>query len=74
MGFEISKMKSIPAGDNPFWHDGFNMGEIIGTNITIMFPCHQTEHCSYLIVVNTNTGERIRIKITEEDTLCLTNK
>lgn len=74
MGFEISKMDSIPAGENPFWHDHFNMGEMIGTNITIMFPCHQTEYCSYLIIVNTDTGERIRVNITKEDMLCLTSK
>jgi len=46
---------------NPFCQDAFNMGEQIGTNVTVMFGNHDHEHCDYLIVVNTKTGERIRI-------------
>ena len=46
---------------NPFLSDLFNMGTQIGTNCTVMYGKHTNERCAYLIVVNTETGERIRV-------------
>ena len=60
-GFSIFEKENIPAGDNPFIHDTFNMGTIIGTNLVVMYKNHPSEKCDYLVIVNTNTGERITV-------------
>ena len=61
-------LEPIPAGDNPFRHDLSNMGSTIGTNITVMFHNHQDQRGEYLIVVNTETGERVRLVFAEKST------
>ena len=33
----------------------------MGTNLTIMFSNHSTEFCPYIILVNTDTGERTMV-------------
>jgi len=55
-------MERIPAGDNPFRHDHYHQGTVLGEKVTIMHD-HSYE---YLIVVNHATGERARIELTEE--------
>ena len=65
-------MKPMDVGDdvlkdrngaiNPFCQDAYHMGVRIGTNVMIMLPNHDTERCNYLIVVDTITGERLRIR------------
>lgn len=56
-----SEMDPIEPGTNPYLSDAFNMGMTLGTNVVVMFGNHQNEECKYLIVVNTETGERLRI-------------
>jgi len=46
---------------NPFRQDVYNMGSRIGTNVTVMHDTHPKNKCKYLIIVNTETGERIRV-------------
>jgi len=46
---------------NPFLSDGFNMGSQIGKNVHVMYANHPDEKCEYLYVVDTETGERIKV-------------
>jgi hypothetical protein len=48
---------------NPYRQDLYHMGSMVGSNIEVMYPCHSTERCKYLIIVNKETGERIRIDV-----------
>ncbi len=52
---------------NPFWHDAYNMGEYLGTNVAVMFSNHSEKHCPYLIIVNRITGERKRITFEDNE-------
>ncbi len=56
----VEEMEPIRPG-NPFLSDAFHMGTQIGANVTVMYERFQQETHSYLIVVNTTTGERARI-------------
>ena len=60
----ITTLDSFPAGDNPFKHDMYHMGTYLGgsghdMDVCIMFAKH--EHNDYIIVVDTVTGQRIKI-------------
>ena len=74
--FKIKKLSPFPPNSNPFCYDAYLMGTTIGSNVTVMMGCHESERCNYLIVVNTETGERLRIEFTDDkkafaaDTLC----
>ena len=57
----IIDLDPIPANDNPFKHDSYNMGYTIGTNVMVMFEHHASEKQKYLIVIDTTTGERKKI-------------
>lgn len=61
---QIEQMDKIEPG-NPFLSDFCNMGTTMGTNCTIMYGTFPSDRLRYLIVVNTETGERIRIKFPE---------
>lgn len=59
---KVTDMESFPAGENPYWHDEMRMGMFLGTNVLIMFEkSSDNEKQPYIIVVNTETGERIRV-------------
>lgn len=69
--FELMKLESFPAGENPFLHDIFNMGTSIAKNVMIMHRTHDTEKADYFIIVNTETGERLKVVInTKNDEKC----
>lgn len=57
---EVTPMDTIPSG-NPFHHDALRMGWTIGTNVTVMFEHFDSERQAYVVIVNTETGERIRV-------------
>lgn len=61
----VRTMETIPAGDSPFQHDLSNMGTVLGTNITVMYKTFPKERMEFLIVVNKDTGERVRLEFTE---------
>ncbi len=46
---------------NPFHQDIYSMGTTLGTNVTVMYGNHTHTHQPYIIVVNLDTGERIKI-------------
>lgn len=60
---EFMQARTMPPIEpgNPFVGDMFNMGTIIGANVTVMYGNHAAERQAYIIVVNTETGERMKI-------------
>lgn len=62
---QINKMENILPGSNPFLHDTYNMGTKLGTNLTVMFQNFEDQEAPYLIVVNTETGERVKLVFKE---------
>jgi hypothetical protein len=63
-GFEVCAMSPLaltPEDNNPFNHDFFNMGTRMGSNLMIMHSHHDTDVCESIILVNLETGERVRI-------------
>jgi len=65
--FRMEEMESIPAGENPFHHDAYNMGTRMGKNIMVMHHSHNSETARYIILVNTDTGARVRIRIAHDE-------
>ena len=61
---KTEQMPPFPAGCNPFHHDLFHMGTYIGTSLCIMYASHSIG--DYIIVVNIETGERIKVILNEE--------
>lgn len=59
---KIESLENYGPG-NPFLFDAYNMGIEIGNNVTIMMGNHKNEECKYVIIVNTDTGERIRVTL-----------
>lgn len=59
------EIDSIPANSNPFHHDAYHMAKQIGSNCMIMLSNHDDEQCKYFIVINTKTGERMKVIIDE---------
>jgi hypothetical protein len=64
----IVPMDSIPPNENPFIYDLYNMSTYIGTNVVIIHEKHTpickeypAERQPYIIIVNTETGERVKI-------------
>ena len=58
---KIIEMDPIPHGMDPMDYDLYNTSTRIGTNVLVMFPNAVTDKCPYLIVVNTETGERRKV-------------
>lgn len=64
-GFKIRPMEAIPAYDNPFCHDAYNMGTALGSNLVVMYDTFPDKPMDYLILVNTRTGKRIKVFMEE---------
>lgn len=62
---KVEKIENIKPG-NPFLSDPYNMGIKIGSNITIMFGKFENDIHEYIIIVNTLTGNRLRINFDEK--------
>lgn len=54
----------MPPNSNPFHYDTFNMGRYVGTNVAIMFGKFEDDRHDYLIVIDRETGEAVRISFT----------
>ena len=61
-GIAVEVLDPIPPNANPFHHDRYHMGGNIGTNVMMMNGQHKSEYCHYIILVNRETGARIRIE------------
>jgi hypothetical protein len=64
---KVTKLEPFPPGANPYTQDAYNMGTSIGNNVEVMYDKHPSQHASYLIVVNKETGERLRIEVDSVD-------
>ena len=58
---KTAELSAFPENANPYAHDAYHMGQSIGSNAHIMLPNHNSEYCPYVIVINTVTGERIKV-------------
>jgi hypothetical protein len=63
---KVEQLSSFPANSNPFNHDLYHMGQLIGSNCTIMFENHSDHECKYIIIVNTQSGERLQVWLSDE--------
>ncbi|MCI4435803.1 MAG: hypothetical protein JHC33_03210 [Ignisphaera sp.] len=62
--FEVEAEPALPLtteSNNPFHYDMWNMGTPMGKNLMIMHSHHASEVCESIILVNLETGERVRI-------------
>jgi len=59
--FDITELSDIPNNIGPFAHDCYHMGTTLGTNIMVMHETHPSKEMKYFILVNIETGKRIRI-------------
>lgn len=59
----VKQLVSIPAGKNPLIYDLYHMGTYVASNVLVMHYTHPTEKAKYVIVVNTETGQRLRINV-----------
>jgi hypothetical protein len=61
----LNDMPSIPAGDNPFWHDSMSMGTNLVRGWMVMHEgfdrADEPLDLHWLVLVNTRTGERWRL-------------
>ena len=71
MRIKFVPMERLPSVDgeiNPYLHDLENMGSTIGKNLHCMQGNHDTEKCRYLILIDTITGDRVKIEIEQDET------
>lgn len=64
----ITTMSNIGPNQNPFHHDAFRMGTQLGSNITAMFGNHKHEEMESLVLVDTETGDRVHLNFKRDDT------
>lgn len=57
------KLVSFPENANPYVQDIYNMGTPFGKDLVLMHKHHATDECTYIILVNTRTGERVKLEI-----------
>ena len=63
---EVKPGKQYKPNTNPMLQDLYHMGQRMGKNVDLLFSTHASEEMKYLIVVNTKTGESIRIEFKDE--------
>lgn len=54
----VAELEPIPAGDNPFWHDHYNMGSSLDERFVVMYDHTHKYH----ILVDVETGRQISIR------------
>lgn len=69
-GFKLPKvfhLEPIPAEENPFWHDSFNMGTDLVRGWMVMHEgpdrTDSPRNLNFVILVNQRTGQRIRVDL-----------
>jgi hypothetical protein len=66
----LEKLENLGIG-NPFLLDHFYMGQSIGINQWIMFSKHETQKQDYIILIDSSTGERVKIHFGEPKRMSL---
>ena len=67
MKIEVETLDSFPPNSNPFSHDLVHMGQVIAKDIVMMYPNHPDGDMKYMILVDTETGQRLKININREN-------
>ena len=62
----VYRLGSFPPHSNPYHYEGFLMGRNVGNNVTVMMENFEEDRCRYLIIVDTESGERLRVIFDEE--------
>ena len=64
----VKQIKSVKPGQNPLdpTIDFTSMGKLMGTNVFLTYTNHEVEYCKSLIVVNIETGERVKIDFSDD--------
>lgn len=65
MELKVVKMNSFPENCNPYHYDSYHMGLDVGIDLVMMLENHASEKMDYFILVNTRTGERVKVIIEE---------
>lgn len=65
---DVERLESLPAKTNPFRHDLHRIGTRLGKNVVAMYEDFVDEHQKYIILVNTDTGERLKVTMPKEIT------
>ena len=59
----VTILKSNRRHSNPFLHDLYNMGTPVAANCMIMHGTHPSQIASYVIIVDTFTGKRVKVHL-----------
>jgi hypothetical protein len=57
----VQRWKDYEVGVSLMQQDMFNMGQEMGNNVFMLFHAHSTEKARYIILVNTETGESVKV-------------
>jgi hypothetical protein len=63
MKVELEELEAFPPNENPYHHDLSNMGELRGKDLMLMYQNHSNEECHFLILVDMETGQRVKVSI-----------
>jgi len=63
MKISQEELTRYPPKTNPFIYDMYHMGIKVGKDHYFMMPNHYNETLKYFIIVNVNTGYRIKFNI-----------
>jgi len=63
---KVYKLDSIRPG-NPFREDPYHMGTVLGDNLVVMYKNFPKDKCPFIILINTTTGERLKVNLDEEN-------
>lgn len=62
----IQRKLDEPELINPIRQDAYRMGHDVGTNVMLMLENFEDKHCSYFIIVDRKTGERVKVTFVDE--------
>jgi len=59
MEYKIEKLPAFPPGSNPYRHDAWRQGEMLGNSKTLHLMYHSDTDREF-VIVDTKTGERLQ--------------
>ena len=65
-GFRIEVMETLPEGVGAYQDDRYHMGRNLGTNAMMMYANYDDAKCNYIILINYETRQRIKIHFTDK--------
>ena len=61
----VQRWKDYEVGVSLMQQDLFHMGQEMAKNVFMLFHAHSTEKARYIILVNTETGESVKVSFSE---------